>query len=71
MRPVAAGMVLGVVGSVAAGRLIGSLLFGVKPMDGESYAVVVALIAVTGLISCVLPARRALGVDPATALREG
>jgi putative ABC transport system permease protein len=71
MRPVAAGMVLGVAGSVAAGRLIGSLLFGVKPMDGVSYAVVVVLIAVTGLISCVLPARRALGVDPATALREG
>ena len=71
MRPVAAGMVLGAAGSVAAGRLIGSLLFGVKPMDGASYAVVVALIAATGLISCVLPARRALGVDPAAALREG
>jgi predicted permease len=71
MRPVVAGMVLGVTGSAAAGRLIGSLLFGVKAMDGASYAVVVALIAVTGLISCVLPARRALGVDPAAALREG
>jgi predicted permease len=71
MRPVLAGMVLGVAGSVAAGRLIGSLLFGVQPVDGASYGVVMALIAVTGLISCVLPARRALGVDPAAALREG
>ncbi len=71
MRPVAAGMVVGTAGSVAAGRLISSLLFGVKPIDGASYAVVVALTAVTGLISCVLPARRALGVDPAVALREG
>jgi len=71
MRPVAAGMVVGIAGSVAAGRLIGSLLFGVKPLDGASYGVVVALIALTGLTSCVLPARRALVVDPAAALREG
>jgi putative ABC transport system permease protein len=71
MRPVLAGMALGLAGSAVVGRLIESLLFGVKPMDAVSYGVVIALIAMTGLISCVLPARRALSVDPAAALREG
>jgi putative ABC transport system permease protein len=42
----------------------------VKPADVTSYALVTLLIGVTALIACWLPARRALRVDPVTALRE-
>jgi putative ABC transport system permease protein len=70
MRPIAAGVVLGIVGSLAVTRLLSGLLFNVKPADVVSYAAVTLLIAITALISCLLPAQRALRVDPATALRQ-
>ncbi|HXF26287.1 MAG TPA: ABC transporter permease, partial [Bryobacteraceae bacterium] len=70
MRPVIAGTAIGLAGSLAVTRLLGGLLFEVKPADLISYATVTLLIGITALIACVLPARRALRVDPVTALRE-
>jgi len=70
IRPVVAGVVLGIGGSLAVTRLMAGLLFEVKPADAASYLAVTLLIGVTALIACVLPARRALRVDPVTALRE-
>jgi putative ABC transport system permease protein len=58
------------VGSLAVTGLLTGLLFNVKPADVVSYAAVTLLIAITALISCLLPAQRALRVDPATALRQ-
>lgn len=70
MRLVAAGLVVGLLGSIAAGRLLSSSLFGVKPADPANLAAVVALLAFVAFFSAYLPARRASRIDPMTALRE-
>jgi putative ABC transport system permease protein len=70
MRPIVAGIVIGIIGSLAVTRLLTGLLFDVKPVDPTSYLAVTLLLGATALISCLLPARRALRVDPATAVRE-
>jgi predicted permease len=56
---------------VAAGvtRYIESMLYGVKPIDGATFACVVALLLVVALAACWIPARRATRVDPIVALR--
>ena len=65
----AAGLAMGVVGALGAGRLLRSLLFSVGATDPATFAVVAAgVMAVAALASC-LPARRVVGIDPVTALR--
>lgn len=70
MRPIVLGIVLGIVGALALSRGISSLLFGIKPMDPVTYAAVALLVGVTAVVACYLPARRAVSVDPVTALRQ-
>ncbi len=70
MRPILAGVVIGIAGSLAITRFLADLLFEVKPADVTSYLAVTLLIVATALIACLLPARRALRVDPITALRQ-
>jgi len=60
---------IGVLGALAAGRGISGLLFGVSPGDPATYAAVVGVLGVVAALSCWLPARRASGVDPQSALR--
>jgi len=67
----AAGVVLGLGGALAAGRLLESFLFGVGASDPAALgAAVVGLVAVA-LAACLLPARRAARVDPVRTLNEG
>jgi putative ABC transport system permease protein len=65
----AGGLVLGVVGSLAASRLLGKLLFGVTPYDPMTVSAVAALMAVVGTLACWIPAARAARVEPGVALR--
>jgi len=66
----AAGVGIGLLAAVALSRVMSSLLFGVSAVDPLTYlAVAVTLVGVAGLASWI-PARRAAGVDPATALRS-
>ncbi|HUF73299.1 MAG TPA: ABC transporter permease [Gammaproteobacteria bacterium] len=69
MRPVLVGIGLGVVGAIALGRLLSSLLFGVAPTDATTIATVVAVTLTTALLASVLPARRAAGTSVLRALR--
>ncbi len=69
MVMVAAGVVLGVAGSIAAGRLIATVLFGLSPTDVWTVAGAVAVMVTVSLAAGYLPARRAARVDPMTALR--
>jgi putative ABC transport system permease protein len=63
------GLVLGLAGSLALGRVIGTLLYATKPTDGVTLVGVgLVLLLVAGLAS-YLPARRATRVDPTVALR--
>ena len=65
----AIGVVAGVVVSVFATRLIGSLLYTTSPRDPLVYVAVVACIVLVSLIAAYLPARRAVRVDPIVALK--
>ena len=64
------GLVTGGLGSIAAVRLLRSMLFGVTPFDPASYGAAAALLLITVFISGVSPARRAASVEPMQALRE-
>ena len=67
---VAIGLAIGVATSYALSGLVESLIFGITPEDGVARAAVVLLILAVGTAACLIPARRAAGVDPITALRN-
>jgi ABC-type antimicrobial peptide transport system permease subunit len=62
--------VIGVSGSVAAGRLLARQLFGVRAWDLPTYAAGVIAIVGIALVAAYGPARRAAAVAPMTALRS-
>jgi putative ABC transport system permease protein len=64
-----AGLVLGALGALGVGRVIHGLLYGVQPTDPLTLAAVAGLLALVATAACLIPARRALRVDPMTALR--
>jgi predicted permease len=71
VRPVLAGVVLGVAGSVAATRLLRSSLYGVSAGDPFTLAGVILVLVTVGVLATLVPARRATAVQPASALNTG
>ena len=69
LKASAAGLVLGLVASAAASRLLGSLLFGVQPFDLSILCVVALFLMAASLLASSAPAVRASRLDPMTALR--
>ena len=69
LLPVAFGLAAGVSASMALGRLLGSLLFGVSARDPITVLGVVALLSAVAAAATLIPAHRATHVDPVTALR--
>jgi putative ABC transport system permease protein len=69
LLPVATGVAVGVVASIALGRVLRSLLFGVGAADPITICAVVSLLAGVAAAATWLPAHRATRVDPVTALR--
>jgi putative ABC transport system permease protein len=65
-----AGIVIGLTTSLGLTRFISAELWGVSPVDPLTIGVVVFVVAGFGLIACMIPTRRATGVDPIIALRH-
>jgi len=66
----AAGLVLGLAVSLAATRLMSSLLFGVSATDPVTFGGAVGVLAATALLASFLPARRGMRLSPVRALRD-
>jgi putative ABC transport system permease protein len=64
------GIVLGLAGAIALTRVMVSLLFQVNPTDPATLIGVAVLLATVAMLACYIPARRALSIDPMTALRR-
>ena len=69
LRLVLTGAAAGLIGAIIIGQLMASLLYGVRPTDPMTFAVVVLLLIGVAALACYLPARRAMNVDPMVALR--
>jgi len=63
------GLPLGLTGAAGLARWMSTLLFGVRPFDVATYAVVSAVLALAVVAAVIVPARRAMRVDPIIALR--
>jgi putative ABC transport system permease protein len=66
----AVGMVAGLALALGVSQLLQMLLFDVQPRDPVIFGGVVLVLIVTGLLACLIPARRATRVDPLVALRS-
>jgi ABC-type antimicrobial peptide transport system permease subunit len=66
----AAGLAIGLAGGVLVMRTFQSMLFGVGPADPITLSVVAIGLFATALAACALPARRAMRVEPVSALRQ-
>ena len=61
---------IGLVAAVSLTRFMSSMLFGVAPRDPITFALVAAVLAIVAIAATVIPARRAMAVNPITALRD-
>jgi putative ABC transport system permease protein len=66
----AIGLIAGITGAAALARLLKTLLFGISPFDAVTFVFASVLLFLLTLLACYLPARRAIRIDPITALRS-
>ena len=64
-----AGLIVGAVAALALTRLLGSRLYAVSPCDPVAFGSAFLIMIVVALFACLLPARRATRINPASALR--
>jgi putative ABC transport system permease protein len=69
IRVIGTGAVIGLVLSTIWGRLLATMLFGVRPLDPMTFASVLIVVVLTAVLSAAAPAWRATRIDPAAALR--
>jgi ABC-type antimicrobial peptide transport system permease subunit len=69
LRLTGLGTVIGLAAAVVATQALVSMLFGVSRLDPITYGAVIALLVVTAAVACIVPAWRAVRVDPVTTLR--
>ncbi len=65
------GLALGIPAAIGAGKLMNDQLFGVRPWDPIMLALAALMLALAALLASVIPARRAAGIEPMEALRNG
>ena len=64
------GIVLGLLGALTLASLLRTMLFQVSERDPVTFAIVAGTLATVGILATLVPARRAMGVDPLVAIRE-
>ena len=70
MKPALIGLLLGVAGALALGRVLASFIYGIAAYDPLTFAVVAMLLAAVALLASIVPAYRAARIEPTRALRE-
>jgi macrolide transport system ATP-binding/permease protein len=70
MLLVGAGIIVGLAGALASGRALASFLYGVSTTDVPTFAGVTVILTSVALVACVIPAFRAMRVNPIAALRH-
>jgi hypothetical protein len=70
LRPVLLGVLAGSLAAVAVARAMRALLYGISPLDSASFATAAAILVGTSVVAAVIPAARAVGVDPLQSLRS-
>jgi len=70
IRMTMVGILIGLAGALAAARWIGSLLFGIPPLDVPTFVGTCLLMLTASMLASYPPGRRAMRVDPAVALRS-
>jgi putative ABC transport system permease protein len=70
LRPVLAGVVLGLAGALAFSRILSSVLFNVAATDPSTFLLSALLLTLVAIAACLGPARRATKVDPMIALKS-
>ena len=69
MTLVVAGAALGVAGAAAVTRVMAGQLFGISTTDAATFAIVTIVLSLVGCCACIVPARRAIDLDPVATLR--
>ncbi len=70
IRPALVGIVVGLIASTACVRLIGSILYGIKPLDPAVFLSVTAVLLAVATVACLAPAWQAARLNPMQALRS-
>ncbi|MGA2739781.1 MAG: ABC transporter permease, partial [Bryobacteraceae bacterium] len=67
---IGSGTFVGLIVAMAAGRFLEKILYGVQPTDPLTLAIVLAMMVAIAALACWIPARRAIRINPITALRQ-
>ncbi len=70
MRQLVAGLLFGLAAAFGVTRVLSTLLVGISPTDPVTFASVAFILTLAGVLGCMIPARRAIRVDPVVALRH-
>jgi putative ABC transport system permease protein len=70
IKPILVGVGIGLAIALALGRLVSSLIFGVRPTDPLTFATVASLLIAVGVLATIVPAYRATRVEPVRTLRD-
>jgi len=70
LKPILLGVGIGLAAALALGRVVASLIYGVRPTDPLTFATVAALLVAVGILATIVPAYRATRVEPIRTLRD-